>query len=130
MTKSTDKTTQRPTVDFPVPQFDMPAFNGNMFSAYARASAVLLENAAAMNREIVRFANKRLEADAKLLQELPTCTSWEKSVKVQSDFARAASEAYSEEIPKLMEQGAKCCATAMAPMMETVNIPPESEPKP
>ncbi len=127
MTKATGKTSQKPAARFPFPEVAMPTFNGNLFSAYAHVSQTLLESAAALNQEIARFANERLEADAQLLQRLPRCTNWEDTVGVQTDFARAASEAYSAEIPKLMEKGSQCCAAALAPILASTTVVPKSD---
>ncbi|GBE44222.1 hypothetical protein BMS3Bbin10_02312 [bacterium BMS3Bbin10] len=45
----------------------MTAFNGNVFSAHAQASQALIESAAALNQEMVRFAKERLQTDSRAL---------------------------------------------------------------
>jgi len=102
MTQSSDKTRPTPESGFEFPGFKMPEFNSDLFPNYSQAHRAFLENAVAINQEMMRFAQERLQADAQLLQELPKCTNWEQTTTVQSDFARAASDAYMREMPKLM----------------------------
>lgn len=126
MTKTTGKTARPADQAFAFPPISPDMIGGGLFSACARVNQVLLDNATAFNTEIMRFASKRLDADAAFLRRLPECTSWERAVDAHTNFARKASEDYSAEIPKLMEHGAKCCATAMEQALEPVTADDES----
>jgi hypothetical protein len=67
LTKTTRKTAQLQETNFLFPQFETTAFSGDLFSAYVQGSQAFLESAVALNQEILRFANERLEADAQAL---------------------------------------------------------------
>ncbi|MHA1564892.1 MAG: phasin family protein [Alphaproteobacteria bacterium] len=107
------------------PQTEVAAFNGDLFSAYAKASQAFLESTAALNQEVARFVNERLQAHAQALRVLPNCTSWEDAVAVHSDLARSAADAYSAEVPKLTEQAAKNCTALYGPLFETAKTFPQ-----
>ncbi len=106
------------------PQTEIAAFNGDLFSAYAKASQAFLESTVALNQEVMRFVNGRLQAHAQALRDLPDCTSWEDAVAVHSDLARSAADVYSAEVPKLTEQAAKNCTALYEPLFETAKTFP------
>jgi len=107
------------------PQTEVAAFNGDLFSAYAKASQAFLESTVALNQEVMRFVNERLQANAQALQDLPNCTSWEDAVAVQSELARSAADAYSAEVPKLTEHAAKNCTALYGTLLETAKTFPQ-----
>lgn len=105
---------------FTVPFGDMGDINGNVFEAYVRTSQAILENAAALNQEMVRFAGERFRADLEAMQTLPGYTNVQGVVSFQSEFMRRAAEAYQAEFTKLMQQNSDAMSTIFEPLIETV----------
>lgn len=113
MPKSTDRTAEprgESPSDRPNRKDDLAAYNGEFFSAYTEANKAFFENAVAWNQEMMRFANERLEANARLFQSLPTCRDWQEAASLQSEFARSETDAYRTALPKLTEQAVRNCA--------------------
>ncbi len=104
----------------------MTALNGNLFSAYAQASQAFFENAVALNQEMSRFANERLQADVQLLQKLSKCKNMEEVVSVEFDFSRLAAEADLAEMPKLMEQAGRNSRTMWTTLFEAAKTLPQA----
>jgi hypothetical protein len=129
MTKIANRTSKKAEAGFQFPQFEMPAFNGDLFSAYAQASQAFFESAMALNQEIMGFANKRLQANAQRVQDLSKCACWEEAVAVQSDFAQLAATAYLAEIPTLTEQTVRGCNAMSTAALVTATQLPQAEAK-
>lgn len=108
---------------FPAQFMDMGEFNGNAFDAYVRTSQAILENAAALNQEMVRFAGERYQADLEAIQALPGYTDVQGVVKFHSDCMCRAAEAYQAEFSKLMQQSAQAASTMFEPMIESAGNP-------
>lgn len=105
---------------FNLPFGDMGDINGNVFEAYVRTSQAILENAAALNQEMVRFAGERFRADLEAMQMLPGYTNVQGVVSFQSEFMRRAAEAYQAEFTKLVQQNSDAMSTIFEPLIETV----------
>jgi len=106
------------TPEIPIPE--MAEFNNDVFRAYLNTSRAILESAAALNQEMVRFAGERFQADLEAIQALPGYTNVQGVVSFQSDFMRKAAEAYQTEFSKLMQQSTDAVSTAFEPLIETV----------
>jgi hypothetical protein len=108
---------------YSVPVMEMGEFNDNIFEAYVRTSKAILESAAALNQEMVRFAGERYQADLEAIQTLPNYTNVQGVVDFQSEFMRKAAEAYQTEFSKLMQQSADAASTVFEPMIESAGGP-------
>jgi hypothetical protein len=108
---------------YSVPFMEMGEFNENFFEAYVRTSQAILESAAALNQEMVRFAGERYQADLEAIQTLPGYTNVQGVVNFQSEFMRKTAEAYQTEFSKLMQQSADAASTVFEPMIETASGP-------
>lgn len=104
---------------FAAPLADFGDFNSNAFEAYIRTSQAILENAAALNQELVRFAGERFQTDVEAMQALPGYTNVQGVVSFQSDFMRKAAEAYQTEFSKLMQQSTEAASTMFEPLIES-----------
>lgn len=109
-----------------LPQFDLSVFNGTILAAYAQAGQTLLIRAVELNQEMIRFAGERLEANARMWQGLPTTTTWERMVEIQSEFLRGAADAYLNEVPRLTEQAARTCSAMWEPVLDSAEELPEA----
>lgn len=122
MTKSSSKTTAKAnTAPGMAPGFapaDLSAMNGELMAACTQACQAMMDNAAAMNTEMLRFARERLEADVKTIQALPECTDLGKALSHQSEFMRSAVDAYSAELPKIMQQTMASYTAIWTPLSE------------
>jgi hypothetical protein len=107
-------------IPFPMPFGDMGEVNSSVFDAYVRTSQAILESAAVLNQEMVRFAGERLQADLEALQTLPGYTNMQGAVSFQSDYMRRAAEAYQAEFTKLMQQNSDAVSTIFEPLIESV----------
>jgi len=103
-----------------MPFGDMGEVNSSVFDAYVRTSQAILESAAVLNQEMVRFAGERLQADLEALQTLPGYTNMQGAVSFQSDYMRRAAEAYQAEFTKLMQQNSDAVSTIFEPLIESV----------
>ena len=108
---------------YSVPVMELGEFNDNVFEAYVRTSQAILESAAALNQEMVRFAGERYQADLEAIQTLPNYTNVQDVVDFQSEFMRKAAEAYQTEFSKLMQQSADAASTVFEPMIESAGGP-------
>jgi len=115
----TGEKAEAPEFPFPLPITEMGDLNTNAFEAYVRTSRAILENAAALNQEMVRFAGERFQADLEAIQTLPGYTNVQGVVNFQSDFMRSAAEAYQAEFSKLMQQSNEAISTMFEPLIET-----------
>jgi hypothetical protein len=105
---------------FTAPFADFGDFNNNAFEAYIRTSQAILENAAALNQELMRFAGERFQTDLEAMQALPGYTNVQGVVSFQSDFMRRAAEAYQSEFSKIMQQSTEAMSAAVEPLIESV----------
>jgi hypothetical protein len=103
-----------------MPFGEMGDINNDVFEAYIRTSQAILENAAALNQEMVRFAGERFQADMEAIQTLPGYTNVQGVVNFQSEFMRRAAEAYQAEFSKLMQQSTDAMSTVFEPFIETI----------
>ncbi|MCH7996029.1 MAG: phasin family protein, partial [Planctomycetes bacterium] len=110
MTKQVNKAAKSLDVDIPDPFAGMAGLNGSMFEIYAQTGQAILENAFALNQEMMRFAGERFQADVEAVQTLSQCTNWQDMAEFQSNFTRSAAEVYQAEISKLMERGMEATA--------------------
>jgi hypothetical protein len=108
--------------DFPtaMPFAEIEDFNASAFDAYLRTSRAILENTAALNQEMVRFAGERFKADLEALQTLPGYTNVQGVMTFQSEFMRKTAEAYQAEFSKLMQQSTEAASTMFEPLIESV----------
>lgn len=118
-----DKKAGTDELPYSVPFMEMGEFNDNVFEAYVRTSQAILESAAALNQEMVRFAGERYQADLEAIQTLPNYTNVQGVVDFQSEFMRKAAEAYQTEFSKLMQQSADAASTVFEPMIESAGGP-------
>ncbi|MDH3514566.1 MAG: phasin family protein [Gammaproteobacteria bacterium] len=120
MPRKAHKTAQKEDLPFPVPFAEMEDFNASAFDAYMRTSRAILENTAALNQEMLRFAGERFQADLAALQTLPGYTNVQGVMTFQSEFMRKAAEAYQAEFSKLMQQSTEAASTMFEPLIESV----------
>lgn len=113
-------TTGEETASFAAPYAEIEAFNANAFDAYLRASRAVLESAAALNQEMMRFAGERVKADLEALQVLPGYTNVQGMVSFQSEYMRKLAEAYQTEFTKLMQQSTDAASAMFEPLLESV----------
>jgi len=112
--------TEKADLPFPVPFAEMEGLNASAFDAYIRTSRAILENTAALNQEMVRFAGERFKADLEALQTLPGYTNVQGVMSFQSEFMRKTAEAYQAEFSKLMQQSTEAASTMFEPLIESV----------
>lgn len=112
--------TQAEPTEFPfqLPLAELGDMNNNAFEAYLRTSRAILENAAAVNQEMMRFAGERFQADLEAIQTLPGYTNIPGVMNFQSEFMRRAADAYQAEFSKLMQQNSEAVSTIFEPLLQ------------
>jgi len=114
---------------FRFPMLEMPTANAQMFPNFPQMNNAFVERGGVLNKEIMRFANERAQANAKLLQSLPECTSWDKAVAVQTEFMTSTSGAFMLEMPKLVEKATEMWTSMFAPLAEAAKAEPATDKK-
>lgn len=120
MSQKKAKKAEKEDLPFPAQFAEMETLNANAFDAYLRTSRAILENTAALNQEMVRFAGERFKADLEALQTLPGYTNVQGVMTFQSEFMRKTAEAYQAEFSKLMQQSTEAASTMFEPLIESV----------
>ena len=120
MSQKEPKKASKDDLPFPVPFAEMEDFNASAFDAYLRTSRAILENTAALNQEMMRFAGERFQVDLEALQTLPGYTNVQGVMTFQTEFMRKAAEAYQAEFSKLMQQSTEAASTMFEPLIESV----------
>lgn len=110
--------TEATELPFQLPFAEMGDMNSNAFEAYIQTSRAILENAAALNQEMMRFAGERFQADLEAIQTLPGYTNIQGVMNFQSEFMRRAADAYQTEFSKLMQQNSQAMSTMFEPLLE------------
>lgn len=129
MTKTTSKTTESQGASSASPRAEFSAFGDELFSSYAEASKSFFEGVMALNEEVIRFANERFEASARLFQDLPACRDWQEAASLHSEFAQSETDAYRTAVPKFTEQAIRSCAVAWKSPIEPVRGFTKNAPK-
>lgn len=89
------------------------AQNSQILDAYGQATQAMLRGIAAVNEELMTFANAQLRDGMRAGQALMTCDDFTEAVRMQISATRDASERYFSEAGRLLEMAAKinreCC---------------------
>ncbi|MGK0266832.1 MAG: hypothetical protein ACI82N_001085 [Maricaulis sp.] len=129
MTKSSSKTPGKAKTATGFAPADLSAINSELMTACTQACQTMMDKAAAMNAEMLRFARERLEADVKTMQALPEITDWDKALSHQTDFMRSAVDAYTAELPKIMQQTMDSYTAIWTPLSEVARTAARTETK-
>jgi len=118
MTKPQARSLHQATEETAASMSDVAEINGSLIKSYVDASQKILEGAVGLNREIMRFAGERMEADMAAMQQLTQCTNWPAFMNFQSSFAQSAVEAYQNEMTKLADLTSKATAATWEPLYD------------
>lgn len=89
------------------------ALNSQTLDAYAQATQAMLRGVAAINEELMSFANAQMRDSMRAGQALMGCDDFTEAVRMQIGATRTASERYFAEAGRLLDMTAKinreCC---------------------
>ena len=131
----TNKTqaSKTPTAAAAVPQIDVVNLldaNGENLKAMMRANEAILEGLTELGREMMAFGDTRLRQNLAASENLMCCKDASEAFRLQTDFARSASEHYYTEASKLMELANKMAKDCWCPLedrtqatLQTLNKP-------
>ncbi len=114
MTTEKKKTPSAPPgeIDFE----SIAALNSMTLDAYGQATQAMLRGFAAINEELMSFANSQMRDGVRAGQAMMTCGDVTEAVRMQINATRAASERYFAEAGRLLDLTAKMARESSTPL--------------
>lgn len=113
------KKSEKVEAESPMEAFNLDAVakaNGEAFDAMLEANRAMMNGIAALNGELMAFADQRLRQDIERGESLMGCTKAEDALRVQMDFAETARQDYLREAHKVMDMMMEISKGCWAPV--------------
>jgi hypothetical protein len=89
------------------PESDVPGAS-EMMSAWSRAGDVYSKACSEWQEEVMRFANRRLEQNTQMAEQLARCQGPMDVARLQQEWAMSMTSTYFEEMNRLMSILTRC----------------------
>ena len=102
----------------------------DMMNAWSRAGDVYTKACGEWQEEVMRFANRRLEQNSAMAEQLARCTGPLDVARLQQEWAMSMTSTYFEEMNRLMSILTRCATGgAMTGPMTPPSAPGERKPR-